>query len=937
MESLNKLYESYKLHMYSKCGIVVNFSDTHDKYKNVYITESIATSHNFCERFMKNLLFTNKNISKHKFIKKKSGNMIHVKKESNFFFYHAVGLNKLKLIYELKDGKTPDYIYYSTTDCIISKELVNKIFNIKTRNNELSTIFPDTFLKLFFSTAPEISWINDNDFILYPNLRKTFYSYDTIKLIKEKQLINNHDDISIDQIYFEGLIKCDNYNDLLKLFKANKYQNVRMDLYKSEYRSVLYITNSTKLQRVYNSIVSYFKESYGVYEENILIDLPIFNIINKNYQWIYFSVIIRDIYKGFYEIRTRPQSMGVVTMKDLIKYIDLNEQNKGDTHILDGMYRMYAKVNFIEEYKLNEYCPTYEKEYRPKIIHFTKALHMHMKKYNEYSTNKLVKDDIITNGKLQNFKIINVIVNANSLLASSCGVGVCCIINEKHYIFSIIPQTFKYLSYDYTNKNSAKLNLYDFLKKNIDYDADNNVIDDGEYGAYFIKHYYVNNLKYSIQIMNINPYTCDGCNNNLVKDNYLKEIVLYNKKQTLIKLKGIYDTAQVLLNYLKENFEISLHIIIYNVIRNIIICYNTENRHINDYIKLFNIIIDLEEKYNKLIGHNYRFFPKLLEGCENIDFYTNNGNIFVDEKYRHNFKFICVYGKEYMDYKKNTLLKYLIWYTAPDVIGYDNIKAVIYRIVEYIEIKINEHYKIPTYNNSYNRYNTFHQLLFNKEQYGKIYYLNNEELDNVVNKYVYNISALIDNKNKVYSPTDDKINLDEFIKFVDNKFNEKHYIYRSYTNHYPTFKMFQTLHIHVTFKKTLIMSSSGTMASSFNINSGKFATDSGNMLSKDYMNFNPAIWGKHYSIIFIVLCNKELVQYLEKNYEKILNNINNYNIYETVYQLLNSNIIFNVFAGFTESFVKEYLKCIFMDNDNRNMIVNLFNNFLKYKEYYNIK
>lgn len=911
IEKINDYYNEFKLHVYSKCGLLISFPEKIIKetnIKNIYMTEVFNTSKKYIKEFLLGLRFI--------------GNKYYT---GEFLTYRAIGPKKIKLICEKNDNINEDYTFYSSNMCTINKKLVDKVFKYKIGNKNLSNIFTDYFLKLYFESGPNMSWINNEHVILYPDLKKTFFNKSLIDEIKnsKKKRINN---VSLNDIHFEGLIKIDNYEECKELYKQQKYNDVRSELYKSRYRSVMYLTNedTEKMENVYNSIIDYFIQ-FGIIKENILIDLPVFYIVNKKWLWIIINVKIRDIYKGVYNTRPITQGVSIIKMEDLIEHMKLSD---GPVHkILDNMYKLLVRTYTIKELKLNKQC----KSDVPYLI-ISEDITFKFNYEYEYtnSTHDSKYTDVIDDDKLnKDIKILNVTINSNKLVSYKCGINVCCSINDKHYIISIVPSTYKYL---YNRNNRGQTN--DLIEEIID-----NILSKKynfeDYNDYLIAETVIVNMRYLINIISIDNYKCNQCNNQMSELHILNELLLYNKKQFIVKLKENYETSKILSKYCKEKFSVRFHIIVYNLIRNIISCYNkSKKKSHRKYFNFFNRILKLEESHNKTYNRKYYFFRLFLKDFKLKQFYTNEGDILIDTNENNWGGFVCVPGKEYIDMSSEYNLKYLIWYTTPNIFSYKDIDKTLIRIEKLFN---DENYmkQIKCQN-----YRGLHDIPFDREYFAYIYNIHKkEDMDKIVNNYIYNISSLVEAKKE-------KIVLENFMEYLDLVFKNKNNIYREYNYHYPTLYMFHTLHIHVTFKGSLILSNSGTFQSTVNIGrSGNIKHEHTGNLAKDYSKFKPSYWKLGHNVYFIVRCNISLTNYIH-NYKSDIYDIHD-NIKKNIYMEHNINLltdimfklmkdgeIYNVLNGFSDDVMKLYIGSLLKYKDNYKNFNNILYNFINYKKYY---
>lgn len=906
---INSGYNDYRMHVYSSCGSLISFPDDVIKktnIKNVYITELFRKSENFYYDFLKKI-------------------KVHYIKEHNKRSHddnsvrivcYATGENYIKIISEYDNG-IYDYNYYSSSPCRISRDLVNKIFNYKTKNGkDLHKVFPDSFLKLYFELGPEYSWINNDDIILYPDFKRTYFTKSMVDKFKKKHFDNMNDPIELDDIHFEGLIKCDNYDYLVLQYKHKKFDNIRKHMYKSNFRSPILLSSNDKhkMRRIYKSIINYFA-SFGVLEDNVLIDFPLFNIINKKWLWMFITVKIRDKYKGKYDVRSKPQGIGVIKLLDYINYLKLANGNVSD--ILDNKHNLYITLKLIKELDIDHLCTNVVKyKSRPEIIKYSPSYTDHPIIENESY------EDIVINGKFNNnLKIYNISVYSSTLVSSKCGINVCCSINDKHYIFSILTDTYSYLSYlnIYQGAEYAYNYIINGIKyRNLDYDD----------GDYRYESSYFDHLKYSIDIKELaSPYKCNTCNNVFSTDIVLNEMLLYNKKQTVLEFKANYEIASVLLDYCKKHFEVRLHIIIYNLIRNIIICKHKENRPINDFFVLFEKILDLENIFAITKNIKYKFFSKLFIDYKSESFYNNNGNIFVMNNFDIHTQYLCVLGKEFMDSNKERDFKYLIWFTTPNLHTFSDIVKVVDNIC-------------LVFNDSFIKQQTttrgIHDVPFNKFLFGRIYSLNNEKLNYIIDNYIYNISSLVLQQKNFEKLT-------SFVFFIDDYMAKRGLIYKSFTYHYLNSFMFQTFHIHVTFKKTVIISSTGTLNSVFNMGvKGNMKNEQNNLFLKDFFKFDPHIWKKYNSIYFIVKCNMKFSQYISNNKHKF------YGLYvstdkkkvidftvKLMVKLSANFFIPNLIESFNKGLVFKYFTALLSYKNNYKIFIDFISNFLKYTDYYN--
>lgn len=914
--SVKKGFERYRTYIYNSCGISINLPKN-DKFKNMYIVEQFRKSTDFFKTFLKNIEFVNI-----------STNVLTDENKDNTVIFDVIGKNKIKIIYEHNDDHNikDSNSHYTSTTCITTKSLVDKVFNYRTLNGQfLQYVFPDTFLKLYFDISENISWINDDNMILYPNYKKTYFNKDyveNIKNTKKNEDIDEYSDIPLSEIYFEGVIKCDNYNNLMVKFKNNEYDEIRKELIKSNYRSVMYLENknSTKLKTIYETIIDFFKTKYDVPEDNVLIDLPVFNITNKKWLWIYFNVTIRDIYKGFYSVRPKPQGIGVIRLDELIKYM---ENTEGDYiyPTLDKMHSLYVNLKTINNMKIMDHCINPPEHIKiPEIINYKPTYNYKEKKEVNY-------EEIIKNNKfIGDITVYNITLGSNIVSSSRCGVNICCSINGVHLIISIIPDTFRFF---YKIGNTAGEQIIKYINEN---KCDDLVMDD--YTDYSIQSGDVNNLQYTIHITKIGEYKCNACNDRLSKNRLIDELLLYNKKQSIMRFETNMEIGNIILEHCKKNFVVTFHVIVYNIMRNVIINYQKKklisNKYlpITKYARILKRILELEQKYNNARNIKYSYFKELLnEEFNKISFYNNTGNVFVDFDYDINCHYISVIGKEYIDSKNFNDYKFLIWYTGHDIDGLENIEKVMGSIEEHMNNIINKKLYV-------NRRGIF-DIPFEKKDIRNIYGIDEEGVENYINNYVYNIFSLVDS-------SEEKRMLDKLIKSVDNCLNNRGLLYRSYTYHDISNVNFQTFHIHVTLKATLKVATSGTMSGIVNMGkSGNMKHEHSGSLMKDYFKFKSEIWKKYYNTYLIIKCNSKFAEQIKTKMEiiKELYSIrekekNFGELTDLMVWLIKVKSIPDVFDEFSEEFMEEWMNKLLQCGNNYNTTITFLYNFIKYIPYY---
>ena len=835
------IYNKNQIYVHTPCKVSVTFEDKYklndikpcpksyfdkEKYdtkialmsniKYMYFNEFFRKELKFYEDFFKELTILDEYISNEN-------------ESENMKTFHASGTNDILII--SSKVETESLNPENTTWCNLNKSFIDKFIANK------ETIFTKTYLELMFDVDAEMEHFDyneklalryyDNDFIMRPNIILSFINKEfrnkiiNFKENKQNNIIENYNPIY--DTVFQVIIKPDNiYNELQKLWEkyieSNNdeiFQTLNNGLKNQVYVNIFNITNKQvdKLKRIYKSIIDFFGNKYGVPEENILINVATFH---QNNLWLDINVEFRDVFKGDYKYIRLTQKHKMIQLKEIIDILEIygNLDSISDKYQTTMRFSDVDKYNFIigksyYDYNDNkktrnttECIDTYKtpRNNRPPFVRIN--INENLPTNIEMDINKNLENEttpkqitIISKNKIKNIKIMRVLQQKNSKLSSLCSASVCVTIDGHYFVVNIIPRTHGMLN-EMMNRNPKK--ALDYLYNN-NWPLDRCRIINREHIEHdildldYYKHY---DLRYAIEIISINPYDCIGCyipkSNDKNCDQTLKygtrftqEIALFNRQILLIPINENYTIAKQLESCYKKHFNMKMYLVIYNVIRNIIICYRNKKITFETAKEFISNIIDIESSFNqnKNIDKNYTLW-KLLEDYIYETFYNSNTKekIYVD----NNSQFICVYAASYSLTKNNPEFKLLIWFTTPNITTEHDIKNVIENIKN-----------MEGLNASGN--GGFDEIDINKEQFKQIYNLDDNTIEDILtNNYLYNITSLFKSENTWH---DFKYDLDLFIKNCTIHYDISNYNYTFY--HYPTGYYTSTLHIHIFIKESI--------------------------------------------------------------------------------------------------------------------------------------
>jgi hypothetical protein len=340
------------------------------------------------------------------------------------------------------------------------------------------------------------------------------------------------------------------------------------------------------------------------------------------------------------------------------------------------------------------------------------------------------------------------------------------------------------------------------------------------------------------------------------------------RKLLFFPIKENYFISQQLVTCYKQHFNIIMFIIVINIIRNILICNTIDENKKN---MLFNKIIAIEKIFNNNRKIYNDFYFGYILNKENIE----HINVYKD------YPFILLPTKEIMIGIQD---KYLIWYGAPNIINEIKINNAINEIEN---ICMND--KLNTFTKS------FSQIYINETQFKNIYGITNtNDVTNIKEKYLYNISCLIDNNG---NEKKEKKQLDIFLAFCLDIKKIFYYNYSFY--HYITDYDTSTLHIHIYSKKTKYLYHTSLYSLGNNTN---FSHEHFRIPSFEYKKFNTKEWFDEHDFLIKILY-----------YEKIKKLIKTLNI-NMIYSLINSNMSIQFYDIIYNFMIMCYTKGVFTSN-----------------------
>lgn len=874
---------------------------------------------------------------------KRTGNK---EQDEDISLCEASGSNDILLISE-KDQET--FLAQNSVFCKLNKEFIDKIIKKKIELGEI--IYTDNFLKILFDynfdelfpyyiANKEFLYYEDNDFIMEPNLMSTFIN-DNIKneiidFIENKNSpINSSKNEFIYNLEFNIIVKPDNYNNLKELYDKNNYLTLKNKLLEQNYSNLFNLTkeqNLDKLKRVYNKITSIFV-SYGIPIDNIAINVPVFNL-RKN-MWVAINVKFRNVYRGEYDYIRLTELHKTVKLKDIIYHLE----EYGNMKYLEDKYEISLKYGHIQDYDLTtgDNYWKYTKDGKERLNVDCKSFSQQAIKrkdlIQDYSLNRqkggffddmFMKENNVTKFNMDNIKINRVLKIKNSKFSSLCSSSICIYCNNNYYVINIIPRTLQFIRdiintkcVITTNNESKIITLIDYLYRNIGgtiksfqlnykdckkkrYDEHKRYFTTESYDKTktfeYLKH---NNLRYILEIIKINPYDCYGIkrlNDIIPKSRYIREYIYFSQLRLDINLKENNEIALMYIEKLKENFQIKMRIFLYNIIRNIIVKYRNNEFSLNDCINFFSKLLEIEEKQNIPLNKESKYSLKfLLKDYDKKKFYENDTIFIVDD-----LPFIGIYSTGYLLNPTNPKkFKLLAWFTT-------NIEI---NDFEYVL----ENIKLTTQKN---KNIIFDNITIYKNDFIKIYGLDNKKFADVMNNFIFNICSLINNKNM-------KKKLDYFLNKYHKNYNILNYNYTFY--HYQIGIKAIPLHIHIFKKESIFVGFDDKIYKGYFMVFGKRSNFS---LENIY----------HYALPYYHLDNswKNKHYYKFKIFKKDIEKIRNY--YSKKY--LNHDLIDFIWDNDIGENIstkdlykinaKEYFKKLINYEDNKVKLERYFKNILKY-------
>lgn len=243
-----------------------------------------------------------------------------------------------------------------------------------------------------------------------------------------------------------------------------------------------------------------------------------------------------------------------------------------------------------------------------------------------------------------NLNIIKVFYNRVSLGSSLCSISICYEFNNnkgKYYILNIIPNTFIYINTLWQN------NEFDKAKEYLNYECGVSNCEETKNTDTKMIYFYKTNLKYKIEIMPLECFNCFGIKEG--KQCYDKKIRSLIKLQKILK-EDKYDLvienniqAIKYLDYIKENFECYITILIYNIIFNFYQLLTKDKINTNIKEKLIEFITFLKAKDNTFNNLFKNYFNK---NNFNIDDLINNKGMLYIYK---DLPFLAIPGNLYIE------------------------------------------------------------------------------------------------------------------------------------------------------------------------------------------------------------------------------------------------------------------------------------------------
>lgn len=884
---------SDKIFLHNECAGIILLNDTHKKQLKQFSDYNFHRAR-YIESFKMNSSFVNTFLNNLRFIQYSNVDAYNDKDKSCSTLI-ASGTNNICIIY---DCNTDDSVYVGLF-CPIDRKLIEKI------HKNLSNDTLDIFFQYHFCNDYNDDWLqyfsNNNIFFLVPNMKKSKITYkelySVIESLKNKSDLSIYKNLIMD-MEFTAYIKCDNYDTVRNMFKNGLNDKLYDIIRNSNYTSVYNLNYShvTVFKNIRDGIISFFTNYFNIPKEFIAINIPILEITNI---WISIYVHFRDIYQGNYKYVRLVSSSKLIDIDDLILILESLKKKDSIDEYFKHKYHISIGEHQINNYSLNSNCWNFQGEPKKKN-YLTNDINKGL--FNEdnfsyvYNNNNIVHNNKFTN----DYQLIRITSSKNSRVSSLCQLSLCIKINDNYYVIIISPRTNQYMYYKTINDP-----LFDPIK----FLKNNNQIYPHKGVQEFIEETVNNNLLYLVEIINIDPYDCSGCNDittNNITNMYIKKFIIPSLMDSSFMI--LYENHKITkyLNYsLKESFTMVLFILIHNLIRNALIMYSNNIIDITQFQNILEIIIASEYGYHQKTKSDdnfyqflfYKSFGYVSDKIPSIGKYTigspfindilNNSYITIPDDHEK-CPFICIPDESFIKTGYDKDFKFLIWYTYPNIDIFNKLLNVVNNI--YYNCVSNDNYLINNNNKK-----SFSLIHINETRFKEIYDINDIKMNSIKNKFIYGINSIIKPKNFII-----KNKLESFIDKVRLKYNVEKYSFLSF--HYPTGDETNVLHLHLYIKYTQYTSSFGYLARvaptvGYRSN---YSHELTNHYSYDYINFKENIWNKKHSVVLQIICINKFVNALSKN--------DNLPI-ETIYDQLHKN---NIIGPLKKKYVNIIKKFLYM-------------------------
>lgn len=785
---INMIGQINKTIKYTSCKLnLINDNDD-----AIYLLEMFIKNKAYLNNFIRNLTF-NYDITPHG--------------ETKLRRYICNGRNEVTFIkYIHETTNIQDDLYDPSKKsyfCKMNTDIIDKIIS----KTDLNNIFDDFYLSMMFDKNyyekikyKDIYYESD-EIIILPVITLFYVSKNVLNKIvnyNKNRYTNDYQDI-LESLVFNVIIKPDNYDELAKIYESYKltgnndtklYLTKQLLLQKNFSIYHIISANNEKCDSlIYNKFNNIRDQIHKFYQDTLHLSEDMINNINITFNtfhphncWPKINVYYRNLYKGHYKYIRLTQYLGSVPYEIFLKCLE----NCNDLDI----YMSSFKEPLINYYDLKNDC--YDSQYTIATADIKKGKKIELKTWltQREKIYRLPVTSNIKNNKINNSFTINKIYNIPySKYNKICSLSACISFanDPKNYILNIIPHTNEYIknlgSYD-INELNQYLNSDTFLIETLGHNNNdtnnnnnnnannNNDTNNKKNSSINFYHCRKDNLKYIIEIIQMDCLNCDG---KIIKSPCITTQFENHNMTTMnnIYALDIRENAMLAFEYqdfIRNNFHIYIHIIIFNII------HNATNLNI-----ISDVAIKLINLKNKLIANNViekdedTYLENLLEPytIANINKY-----IWINDT---TYPFIMVADPLYVKYGTDNTFKMLIWYCHQKIMTIEKLYMIIDNIYNVMITK---------------KVKNLSSMILNLDDYCKIFDL---DKNIALTDYIFNAASLFD-KNGTF--INNKYKLDEFIETYRRQ-QDSYNLFAYF--HYHNSSGFETLHIHIVNRNTFSM------------------------------------------------------------------------------------------------------------------------------------